>query len=191
MSHSDKKLGLWTTCAFVIANMVGVGVFTSLGYQLSSVPNKIAVLFLMDYRWNNRLMRFTRLWRIGSNSLHHVPVENIIILLKSIIHWQDFFQVGYPLRWDLSSGCCCLYGFGNISSFCLSKSWILSTRRLLFLISITAVHMYSIQIGSRFQNFFTVFKILLIIIFVFCGLTLTLTFQDFGLLFISFIGKIY
>jgi basic amino acid/polyamine antiporter, APA family len=41
-----KKLGFVTTSAFVIANMVGTGVFTSLGYQLSGTENLVAVLSL-------------------------------------------------------------------------------------------------------------------------------------------------
>ena len=32
MSAGKKKYGLWTASAFVVANMIGTGVFTSLGF---------------------------------------------------------------------------------------------------------------------------------------------------------------
>jgi len=41
-----RKLGLITTSAFVITNMIGVGVFTSLGYQFKDIPNAIVILAL-------------------------------------------------------------------------------------------------------------------------------------------------
>jgi APA family basic amino acid/polyamine antiporter len=44
MQQEEKKLGLYTTMAFVIANMVGTGVFTSLGFQLLDIHNVVAVL---------------------------------------------------------------------------------------------------------------------------------------------------
>src|SRR6266498_801299 len=41
-----RKIGLTTTIAFVIANMVGTGVFTSLGFQLLGISNAIVILAL-------------------------------------------------------------------------------------------------------------------------------------------------
>ena len=41
-----KKYGLWTASAFVVANMIGTGVFTSLGFQLEATDNMIAILIL-------------------------------------------------------------------------------------------------------------------------------------------------
>jgi len=41
-----KKIGISTASAIVIANMIGTGVFTSLGFQLSSLQNTWTILLL-------------------------------------------------------------------------------------------------------------------------------------------------
>ncbi len=41
-----KKIGLLTATSIVIANMIGTGVFTSVGFQLSSVQNTWSILLL-------------------------------------------------------------------------------------------------------------------------------------------------
>ena len=43
---TKMKLGIIAISAFIIANMIGTGVFTSLGFQLSGVSNPYAVLLL-------------------------------------------------------------------------------------------------------------------------------------------------
>ncbi|HPS84347.1 MAG TPA: amino acid permease, partial [Bacteroidales bacterium] len=46
MNKELKKLTLFTAVNFVIANMVGTGVFTSLGFQLFDIKNPAAILIL-------------------------------------------------------------------------------------------------------------------------------------------------
>ena len=46
MKNRFYKFGLWTASAFVIANMVGTGVFTSLGFQLEQTTNFFAIAIL-------------------------------------------------------------------------------------------------------------------------------------------------
>ena len=41
-----RKIGMWTASAFVIANMIGTGVFTSLGFQLLGTHQMGAVMML-------------------------------------------------------------------------------------------------------------------------------------------------
>ena len=44
MAHS--KIGWKTAAALVISNMIGTGVFTSLGYQISDLKNTTSILLL-------------------------------------------------------------------------------------------------------------------------------------------------
>mgnify|MGYP003623896923 FL=1 len=44
--NSVYKFGLFTASAFVIANMIGTGVFTSLGFLLGNTTNFVAVMLL-------------------------------------------------------------------------------------------------------------------------------------------------
>ena len=46
MKKASDKFGWSTASAFIIANMIGTGVFTSLGFQLVSTQNLIAILLL-------------------------------------------------------------------------------------------------------------------------------------------------
>ncbi|MEO7767382.1 MAG: hypothetical protein ABIS01_08150, partial [Ferruginibacter sp.] len=41
-----KKITVYTASAIVVANMIGTGVFTSVGFQLSSVQNTWSILLL-------------------------------------------------------------------------------------------------------------------------------------------------
>ena len=44
--NKTRKIGMWTASAFVIANMIGTGVFTSLGFQLLGTHQMGAVMML-------------------------------------------------------------------------------------------------------------------------------------------------
>lgn len=44
-SHS-RNVGLWACTALVVANMIGTGIFTSLGFQLAAIPSPPAILVL-------------------------------------------------------------------------------------------------------------------------------------------------
>jgi APA family basic amino acid/polyamine antiporter len=41
-----KKITIYTASAIVVANMIGTGVFTSIGFQLSAVQNTWSILLL-------------------------------------------------------------------------------------------------------------------------------------------------
>ena len=44
--HQNKHISFWTSSSFIIASMVGTGVFTSLGYQLLNIESVFPLLFL-------------------------------------------------------------------------------------------------------------------------------------------------
>jgi APA family basic amino acid/polyamine antiporter len=46
MSVNKSKIGWLSAAALVIANMIGTGVFTSLGFQLASVQNTWSIIIL-------------------------------------------------------------------------------------------------------------------------------------------------
>ena len=41
-----NKATMWTAAAFVVANMVGTGVFTSLGFQLLTTDRLFSIMML-------------------------------------------------------------------------------------------------------------------------------------------------
>ena len=46
MKRESVKIGFWTATFMVIANMVGTGIFTSLGFQVADIPSGFPILML-------------------------------------------------------------------------------------------------------------------------------------------------
>ena len=46
MKNESIKIGFWTATFMVIANMVGTGIFTSLGFQAADIPSGFPILML-------------------------------------------------------------------------------------------------------------------------------------------------
>jgi basic amino acid/polyamine antiporter, APA family len=181
------KLGLTTTVAFVIANMIGTGVFTSLGFQLSGIQNIVVVLSL---------------WIVGG----------IIALCGSLVYselgaamprsggeYHYLSKIYHPYIGFLSGWVSITVGFAApvaLAAMALGKysSQLLpgispELIAVCVLILITLVHTYDIKLGGKFQNIFTSFKILLICGFILGGLVLIQHFQDFSMPFKTFSYK--
>ena len=45
-NEQNKHLSFWTSSSFIIASMVGTGIFTSLGYQLLNIETIFPLLLL-------------------------------------------------------------------------------------------------------------------------------------------------
>jgi APA family basic amino acid/polyamine antiporter len=168
---NGKKLGLYTTIAFVIANMVGTGVFTSLGFQLLDISNTVSIMLL---------------WLIGG----------VIALCGSLVYGElgaamprsggEYYylsKIFHPLIGFLSGWVSITVGFaapvaaasmvlGGYTSeiFGTMSPQLIAT---LVIVIITLIHSFNIRFGGNFQNLFTFFKVALILVFVVCGLTLT------------------
>ena len=162
-----KKLGFVTTSAFVIANMVGTGVFTSLGYQLKDTDNLIAVLLV---------------WVIGgvialSGSL--VYGELGAAMPRSGGEYHYLSKIYHPSIGFLSGWVSITVGFAApvalaamaLGSYTTRVFPVLSSQSIALsvLLVITFIHSLDVRLGGSFQNVFTSFKILLILIFVFNG----------------------
>ena len=171
------KIGLLTTSAFVIANMVGTGVFTSLGFQLNGTENIIAVLLLWVLGGIIALCGALVYSELGaamprSGGEYHY--------LTKIYHpWVGFLSgwvsitVGFAAPVALAA-----MALGNYTSRVIP---VLSpeTIAISVLLVITFIHSFDVKVGGKFQNVFTSFKILLIVFFVVCGFLLVPSFQSF------------
>ena len=161
-----KKLGLATTSAFVIANMIGTGVFGSLGFQLADNSNVIAVLCL---------------WLIGgvialSGAL--VYSELGAAMPRSGGEYHYLSKIYQPWVGFLSGWISITVGFaapvaasamllgGYLSRITPVNSEMIA---ISVVIVLTLIHMIGVGVGGRFQSVFTLFKILLILVFIVCG----------------------
>ncbi len=190
MAISDlqsRKLGLITTSAFVVTNMIGVGVFTSLGFQYHDIPNAIIILALWIIGGILALCGALVYSELGaamprSGGEYHY--------LSKIYHpWVGFLSgwvsitVGFAAPVAIAG-----FALGKYSSAIfpfLSPTYVALTVILI----LTIIHAYDIKLGGSFQKIFTFFNIFLILVFVICGVLVTPTHQSFSIHFNTFSFK--
>jgi APA family basic amino acid/polyamine antiporter len=167
----DKKIGFLPSVSIVIANMVGVGVFTSLGFQL---------IDLQDYR------SIILIWLVGG----------FLALLGSFCYAElsatfpksggeyHFLRISFGNHMGFLSGwTSAILGFAapiaaaahafakyfvNVIDTDIPPLYISAT----LIIAITFIHSISINVGSRFQVYFTIGKVAIMLIFIAAGLIL-------------------
>ena len=172
MVSKDKiiKIGVTTATAIVIANMVGTGVFTSLGFQVMGVKSIFALLML---------------WIIGGimalcGALCYSELGAAIprsggeyTYLSKIYHpavgfLSGFVSVFVGFAAPIALAAMALGGYFTTVFPWFDKVWV----GAFVVILITIVHSINLLVGSRFQNVVTSIKVLLIFIFIICGFVL-------------------
>lgn len=163
---TQHKIGWKTAAALVVSNMIGTGVFTSLGYQISDLKNTQTIMLL---------------WVIGG----------FLALIGAFIYSElasKFKQSGgdyiylsrtyHPLFGYLSSWISLFVGFSapiSLAALAMSKylnifGFNLGKEFAIAMILIVAVFQsFSLNLSSRFQNIFTVLKVVFIIILIGVG----------------------
>ena len=170
LDDKNKHISFWTSSSFIIASMVGTGVFTSLGYQILNIESTFALLFL---------------WIIGGflalcGALTYAELATIFprsggeySLLSNIIHPSVGFcaglisaTIGFAAPSVLAS-----FAFANY----LSTIFDFTNVKLISIIIIFIfhiIHISSIKVGTSFQDISTFIKILSILIFILIGLNI-------------------
>lgn len=170
------NIGLLTVVSFVIANMIGTGVFTSLGFQLhGGLNNTLTILCL---------------WLVGGilafcGALVYSELGSTMPRSGGEYHYLT--KIYHPSLGFLSGWVSLTVGFSApvaMASMAMASyicSIFPSVNPKIFAVSvlliITTIHSISVGTGGKFQNLFTIFKILLIFVFVISGLVLTKEFQ--------------
>ncbi|RTQ49515.1 amino acid permease [Hymenobacter gummosus] len=162
------KIGFYTGVAIVVANMVGTGVFTSLGFQVLGTRSGFALLML---------------WLVGGlialcGALCYG--ELAAALPRSGGEYHYLSRIYHPAVGFLSGWVSATVGFAAptaLAAIALGQYaesvWpevhanLLS---LLVVVVITAVHLISSRAGSRFQVVVTVLKVALLTLFIGAGL---------------------
>lgn len=179
MQQKEQKLGLITSMTFVVANMIGTGVFTSLGFQLLDINNIIAVLAVWIIGGVIALCGSLVYSELGAAMPRSGGEYNY---LSKIYHpWVGFLSgwVSITVGFAAPVALACM-ALGKYSMMALHIGSPQSVA-IIFLLLITMLHAYDIRIGGRFQNFFTSFNILLILVFIVCGFLVTPKLQNFSL----------
>lgn len=165
---SKKEIGLYTATSIVIANMIGTGVFTSLGFQVLGLHSLFALLLL---------------WFIGGvvalcGALSYSELASTMPRSGSEYHYLS--TIYHPAVGFLSGWVSLTVGFSApvaLSAMLMggyvSKVFEFINPVLLaiaLVVIITLIHSLSLKTGSKFQNVFTALKIGLIVFIITAGL---------------------
>jgi APA family basic amino acid/polyamine antiporter len=163
-TQGDGKISLLTATSIIVANMVGTGVFTSLGFQIAGIKSPMALLLL---------------WIIGgifalSGAL--VYGELAAALPRSGGEYHFLGRIFHPILGFLAGWISFTVGFAAPIALAamafgryFSRVWPQASPLLLscvIVILVTLVHLRNLRLGSMFQNVFTLFKVLLLLVFI-------------------------
>ncbi len=165
---SKHKIGFNTAVAIVIANMIGTGVFTSLGFQVLGIESGFAILMLWIVGGILALCGALTYGEIGSAFPQSGGEYNY---LSKLYHPAIGFASGWvsvtvgfaaPIAaasMALAQYVCKIYP--SVNPIILAVTVI---------ILITAIHSINLKAGSLFQRIFTVVKVVSIVMFIGFGL---------------------
>jgi APA family basic amino acid/polyamine antiporter len=167
---NTNKIGFTTATAIVVANMIGTGVFTSLGFQVMGIQTTFALLML---------------WLVGglialTGALSYSELGAAIP--KSGGEYAYLSRIYHPALGFLSGWISLIVGFAApiaLAAMAFSRylTTVLPQLNELFVgtavvLLITYIHSTSISLGGKFQNVLTLIKVLLIVLFIVCGFLL-------------------
>jgi APA family basic amino acid/polyamine antiporter len=163
----NRSISWLTATCLVVANMIGTGVFVSLGYQVEAVPSPFAVVML---------------WVVGGiaamcGALCYAGLSQSLPrsggeyhFLSQIYHPSVGFlagwlsaTVGFAAPTALAAMTCGFYGSGALGG--VPPMWI----AFLVVAAVTTVHLLGIEVGGRFQVMATSLKVGLIVILIVAG----------------------
>ncbi len=164
---TKKTIGLFTACSIVIANMIGTGVFTSLGFQCMGIQSIFGLLFL---------------WLVGGiialcGALSYSELASA--MPKSGGEYHYLSKIYHPALGFMSGFISLIVGFaapvalasmalGTYSSSCYSIGHPKLIACIVILI-LSIIHSTDLRTASKFQNVFTILKISLILLFIIAG----------------------
>jgi APA family basic amino acid/polyamine antiporter len=162
------KIGFNTAVAIVIANMIGTGVFTSLGFQVLSIESGFGILMLWIIGGILALCGALTYGEIGSAFPESGGEYNYLSKLyhPSIGFISGWVSVTVGFAAPIAAAAVALGQYVN-------KIYPTVNPTLLALIvigAITAIHSVNLKAGGLFQRVFTVVKVVCIIMFVGFGL---------------------
>jgi len=166
---SRKGIGTTTGLALVIANMVGTGVFTSLGFQLMDLSHTYTILILWILGGMFALAGAFSYAEVGT----HIP--------ESGGEYTFLSRLFHPLMGYLAGWVSITVGFAapiGIAAIAVAQyaplPWLSSTLMAIALVTIMhGIHSINLQASAVFQNVSTVLKLIVICAFVGVGMILS------------------
>jgi len=165
LSYATSKISWKTAAGLVIANMIGTGVFTSLGFQLAEVQNTWSILLLWVI---GGIMALIGAFTYAELGTHFRKTGGDYIFLSEAIHPS----VGYLYAWVSLT-----VGFSApIAIAAMAMNGYLGPLfgnsiypGLFFLLAVPIAHIFSIRRSAQFQDVLTFIKIAFVLLLIIIG----------------------
>ncbi len=164
VAASGGGISLTTATSITIANMIGTGVFTSLGFQVVDIHSGFALLLL---------------WVVGGvfalcGALAYGELAAALPRSGGEFHFLS--RIFHPSLGFLSGWVSLTVGFAApiaLAAMAFGRYWTrvfpdssALVSSLVVVVLVSLAHLHNLRFGSFFQNIFTVFKVALILIFI-------------------------
>ena len=166
--NSTYKIGFYTAISLVIANMIGTGVFTSLGFQLFDIHSVFSILVLWLL---GGIISFCGALVYGELGVAIPRSGGEYVYLSKLMHPS----VGFMSGWVSSTvGFAAPVALASIALGTYVHKIIpeinITVCALTVVVVITLVHAMHLKVGSGVQKTLTVLKVAVIICFIVVGL---------------------
>ncbi len=164
MSPPKAKIGLWTATFMVIANMVGTGVFTSLGFQVVDIKSGFPIEMLWILGGIAALCGALTYGELGtalprSGGEYHLLSRIVHPMVGFLSGWVSA-TVGFAAPTALAA-----IAFATYLAAVVPSIPVVHTAALVVLL-FTGLHCWSIVWGSRFNNVLTSLKVILLLLII-------------------------
>ncbi|MFV0248694.1 MAG: APC family permease [Tenacibaculum sp.] len=165
---AKHKIGWKTATALVISNMIGTGVFTSLGYQLVDIQNTWSIILIWVLGGLFGLIGAFTYAELGTN---FDESGGDYIFLSKLIHPL----VGYVYAWisltvgftaPIAISVMAMNSYLNPVNSAIFNEWF----GIFIILILTAVHSFSVGQSGWFQNLSTVIKVAFVVVLIALGL---------------------
>ncbi|MDW3650084.1 MAG: amino acid permease [Bacteroidia bacterium] len=161
---NSQKIGLYTAMAVVIANMIGTGVFTSLGFQVVEIQSVFVLMLL----WiTGGVLAFC-----GAVSYAELGA----VMPRSGGEYHFLSKIYHPALGFVGGWISATVGFAApvaLAAITFGKylqgvfpGWNAEVLAIIVLIAVTYAHLHTVKNSGRFQRLFTAIKLLLVFAFI-------------------------
>jgi APA family basic amino acid/polyamine antiporter len=162
-----QTVGFFTACAIVIANIIGTGVFTSLGFQLPEIHSGFALLMLWTVGGIAALCGALSYGELSAalprsggeyhflSQIYHPALGFMAGIVSATVGFAAPIALAAMAFGKYSQG---VFGAGSPIFLSFAIVWI-----------VALVHLRNLRVGSAFQNLWTVVKVLLIAVLIGAG----------------------
>lgn len=161
------KIGWKTAAALVISNMIGTGVFTSLGYQLTDIQNTWSIVLIWLLGGLFALIGALTYAELGTNfddsGGDYVFLSKLIHPIVGYIYAWVSLTVGFSA--PIAISVMAMKSYLNPINPTIFNDWF----GILVILILTAIHSISVGQSGKFQNISTGVKIGFVLILIILG----------------------